>query len=312
MTITSEKKFITGIIGENPSTYSKSRIMWNFCFAVLGIDAEYIPWDINKEELEEFIKELTKNKKVRGFNITNPYKVEAAKFFKDSLDDAAKAIGGINTVVMRNGVKAYSTDGYGAITCITEKSINVEGKHLLVIGAGGAGVAVAVEAVKQGAKVSVANRTHKKAVDLQTRIKQFLGQNINAIPLYEDSNLSTEFNDAFRNADIIVNTVDYEKKKGEPLFPESMYKNLTGNVVFMDAVYGHKSFILEFADKYGHIAIPGENMLVHQAVLGFHYMFDTEVETVEKLMKYAIKRFEFNAANKEIEDEAARYKSGSA
>ncbi|MFC1697731.1 shikimate dehydrogenase family protein [Nanoarchaeota archaeon] len=307
--IQSNKSIITGLIGENPSTYSKSRIMWNFCFNILGIDAEYQTWDVHKFDLKDFLEELKSNEKVRGFNITNPYKDDSILFF-ENIDDAALAIGGINTVVKRDKTKAYSTDGYGALKCFTEQGIEIKNSNLVVLGAGGAGSAIAVEAVKQGANVTIINRTHDKTLKLKDRIQEFLHKNIVAVPLYQDktyTNLSEKIKDIISNANIIINTIDFEKRFEKELFPESYYKT-ENKLSIMDAVYGHKSYILEYANKFNHKIIPGENMLVHQAVLGFHYMFDTEMETVEKLMKYAINKFDFKTPNEEIDKEAEEYK----
>jgi shikimate dehydrogenase len=315
--LNSNKEMITGLVGENPSTYSKSRIMWNFCFEKLKISCEYIPWDIAAEELDERLEEIVSNKKLVGFNITNPYKINAMHFIENfgTIDSSAIVAGGINTYVAKTKY-GYSTDGFGALKSITEKGYEVKNKNILVLGCGGAAKAIIVEAIAQGSIVSVANRTYEKAEELKEDVKKALNMDITALHLLDESgkNKSKEVLDALSIADIVINTIDSEKKLKVPLFSLEELSRTKKTCVLMDAVYGHESFLNNYFRELMRNVVMGEYMLVYQAVLAFELMFKDRIsnykrETIEKYMKYAIENLFFDASDKDIKELANAYKN---
>ena len=311
---------VMGLIGNNPTTYSKSRIMWNATFFLFGIDAEYIPFDVENESLDAVLDLLASHEKIRGFNITNPHKVSVAEHFWDSVDTAAMGVGNVNTVHKHEGnIYAHSTDGYGAFCSIEDICGEgfLKGKKVVVIGAGGSGSAVAVECCLHGAEVYAANRTKiinrmivNSAKNLAERaLKQ--GMRINPVQLYEKGNiLHTETQDAIMQADIVINTIPLEKENPKmPVLPRWAFE-YSGKKVFMDIVYGngHKSMFLEYASLHGHTAIPGEWMLLHQAVKAFEHAYADEAKEkgltssmITAPMKTAVDNLPYDAPQAEIE-----------
>lgn len=307
----SEKEMILGLVGENPSTYSKSRILWNFCFEKFGIDAEYISWDVSKGEFEEKFDELLSNKKIVGFNITNPYKVDAMHLVEQSgiVDKGAEVAGGINTYVASNST-GYSTDGYGALKSITKEGFAIDGKNVLVLGCGGAAKSIVVEALMEGGIVTVANRTYQTALNMKEDVHKYLKKDIKAIHLYDSTNnhKSDEVLEAIELADIIINTVDFEKRFGHELFTKKHLMHSKKDCVLMDAVYGHTSYLNNYFEELGRNVVSGENMLVYQAVKGFELLFpDYDGELVEKYMMFAIDQLNFDTTNEEIKKAALLY-----
>lgn len=105
------------------------------------LDPSYTYSVIEREPTE--LDELFSGKVFKGFNVTIPYKKEAAARC-DVLDEAAEETGSVNTVVFGKDGKTYgyNTDYYGFIYMVNRKGIEIAGKDVLVLGTGGAAAAV--------------------------------------------------------------------------------------------------------------------------------------------------------------------------
>jgi shikimate dehydrogenase len=175
-------RWVAGIIGDRPSQYAKSPSLWNPTFMALGLDAIFLPFDVESRNLSSLVAVLRRSERVVGFSVTVPYKVEIINLL-DDLDPKARQIGAVNTVARTQAgeLVGYNTDGQGFIDMLT-KSLpgqdrpffeNIEGLHALLIGAGGAARAVAFflgESVGTKGRITIANRDSSKAKDLATAI----------------------------------------------------------------------------------------------------------------------------------------------
>lgn len=128
-----------GVLGRSlPHTYSPE------IHSIMAPEYSYSVIEREPEELDA----LFASKVYKGFNVTIPYKIEAYKRC-DVLDDAAKEIGSVNTVVFKDGkAYGYNTDCYGFIYMMRKAGIDPKGKKVLILGNGGAAAAV-VYALKQ-------------------------------------------------------------------------------------------------------------------------------------------------------------------
>ncbi len=107
----SGRTVILGVIGD-PITHSFSPYLHNGVAATLGLDFCYVPYHVNSDSLQDAVAGL-KALGVRGFNVTVPHK-EAIMSYLDHCDEAALAMGAVNTVVNRDGqLYGYNTDGKG-------------------------------------------------------------------------------------------------------------------------------------------------------------------------------------------------------
>ena len=174
-------KAIAGVIGDGPSHYSKSPAMWNAAFARLGINAIYLPFDVEDTQVGELLKALRSSPRFMGINVTLPHKVRVIDYL-DELDRGAARIGAVNTVVKRDDGKlvGYNTDGAGFIdslllTAPAEREAfmeSLDGIDVLLLGAGGSARAVAFHLSDHigGGKLSIANRTRSHAEELAGEI----------------------------------------------------------------------------------------------------------------------------------------------
>ncbi|WOL18862.1 bifunctional 3-dehydroquinate dehydratase/shikimate dehydrogenase, chloroplastic-like isoform X2 [Canna indica] len=163
---------LTGLIGK-PVKQTKSHIFHNTAFKQIGFDAVYVPLLV--DDLARFLKAFSSPDFI-GFSCTMPFKVDAITCC-DEVDPMAKAIGAVNTIVRRPSdgkFVGYNTDCFGAINAIEDALRGaeggavspLEGRVFVVMGAGGAGKAIAYGAKEKGARVVVANRTYERAVNL--------------------------------------------------------------------------------------------------------------------------------------------------
>jgi len=149
-----------GVLGW-PVAHSRSPAMHNAAFAALGMrDWHYTRLPLPPELFAETVRALPESG-YRGINVTIPHK-EAALRLADSASDAAAAIGAGNTLIFSEaGIAADNTDGQGFLNAVAEP---LDGRSVLVLGAGGAARAVVWAAREAGAgEILVWNRTSERA-----------------------------------------------------------------------------------------------------------------------------------------------------
>lgn len=311
-------RFVTGLIGEHPSDYSKSPAMWNNVYRnpELFMDVRYVPFDLGAlaggkadlKALEKFVGVVRNSGKVLGFNVTMPYKLAILEYL-DWIDSVAEQIGAVNTVVVRDGkLYGYSTDGVGEVdNLLISRPIvaspfirSLSGTKVVVLGAGGASNAVTYaisDGVGGGGVIKIANRTVDKAVKLAEQIFNFYkerGVKLNILGGGEEKIL--EYLEI--NPDLIINTStkgnsgEFEKYSAiVPAYPgdegvkrnneESLelFRKIPKSTKVADIVYSPKeSVFLRHARETGHQILNGEGMLLFQGVNGFMIIHKDEIE----------------------------------
>lgn len=143
---------LVGLLGW-PTSHSLSPPMQNAAFEALGLDWAYVPLPTRPEALAEAVRGLVATG-FAGANVTIPHK-ERVTLYCDELDDVARAAGSVNTLVVRDGrVLGSSTDG-AAVT----SQIDVQGRSVLILGAGGSAKAVMHAMTSVGAgQIELASR----------------------------------------------------------------------------------------------------------------------------------------------------------
>ena len=172
------RRSIAGIIGDRPSLYAKSPSLWNAAFEDLDMDAVFLPFDVEPENLAGLVGAYRECPNLVGGSVTVPYKVAVIQHL-DDLDPKARQIGAVNTIVRESDGRlvGYNTDGQGFIDMLVKPLPgrddaflkDLTGRSALLIGAGGAARAVAVflgDAVGAEGKVFICNRTPDKAREL--------------------------------------------------------------------------------------------------------------------------------------------------
>lgn len=141
-----------------PIRHSQSPRMHNLAIARLGLDYAYLAFEVDAPQLPAAV-EAMKTLKVRGWNVSMPNKMRILEHV-DEITPAAELIGASNTVVNEDGrLTAYNTDGMGAMGALRTFGRDPEGRTMTIIGAGGAGTAVAVQAaLDKASRIHILNR----------------------------------------------------------------------------------------------------------------------------------------------------------
>ncbi|MBP5465945.1 MAG: shikimate kinase, partial [Clostridia bacterium] len=140
-----------GLIGEKLK-HSFSPEIHNF----FG-DGDYKLFELKREELGEFIK----RKDVTGFNVTVPYKKDIMSYL-DVVDETAKRIGAVNTVVKKDGKSyGFNTDYYGLKYLFAHNGVSLSGKKALILGSGGASAAAETLLKDENVDYKIVSRTGK-------------------------------------------------------------------------------------------------------------------------------------------------------
>jgi shikimate dehydrogenase len=254
----SSRTGLAGILG-HPVGHSLSPRMHNAAFRAQGLDMVYLAFDVLPEELAGAVNGV-RSLGLRGVNVTIPHK-EAIIGLLDDVEESARRIGAVNTVVNRQGVlSGYNTDKIGFSAALRGlRAEGAAGLTCLVAGAGGAARAVVAALVEDGAKrVLVWNRTPERAATLCTQAAEWGGVPCEAIE-------GATGPAAVASADLVVNatSVGLRSHIKESAIPVD---NLTSNHIVVDLVYGSEATMLvREAKARGATAIDGKDMLVRQA-----------------------------------------------
>jgi shikimate dehydrogenase len=154
---------LLGVIG-HPVDHSRSPAMQNAALEQLGLGEQwrYEAIDVAPEALADFLETMDDEGFI-GVNVTVPHK-EAALELAGEATERAKAIGAANTLTVDGDkILAENTDAPGLMAAL---SSSVDGRHALVLGAGGAARAAIWALADAGADVSVWNRTPARAAKI--------------------------------------------------------------------------------------------------------------------------------------------------
>ncbi len=157
------KKFKLGVIG-SPIEHSLSPFIHSRFSRNENINIEYLPYKVDEQDFDQFIKEFFSDKDSKGLNVTLPHKKKAAEI-KGTISREAKYINAVNTIVSDDKkIFLYSTDGIGFINDIQNKNFNLNKKNILIIGAGAAAESVLYRLAKNEVNhITVLNRTEDRA-----------------------------------------------------------------------------------------------------------------------------------------------------
>jgi shikimate dehydrogenase len=252
-------KKLYGVIGD-PIAHSMSPAMHNNLFEFYGMNAEMFAFHIKGADLQDAVKGF-KAINLSGFNVTIPHK-SAIMPFLDEIDPLAEAIGAVNTVVNKDGkLIGYNTDGTGYFEGIKQVVSDVEGKTVLLVGAGGAAKAIYYTMAYAGVKrIDIANRTPLRAEKL-----------IEHCPYKTHSEVMVISEDKkdFSKYDIIIQTTSVGMHPNVDKVPIHL-ENLKEGAVVSDIIYTPlETKLLSSAREQGAIIQNGIPMFVYQGALAF-------------------------------------------
>lgn len=266
-----------GLFG-HPVKHSLSPVMHEASFRSLGIDAEYVCFDVSPESLAERL-DACRRDGFNGLNLTVPHK-EAAVGLMGRLDRSALLYGAVNTIRFgaQGETEGFNTDADGfladlAVTC----RMTPENRSVLVLGCGGAGRALAIACASRGASsIMLANRTVAKATQVAADIDRLLPDvplEIEVLPY--DPGVWAE---RCRDAELVVQctTAGLHEDDAPALPPEAFrYGQLLYDIVYTQRV----TPTMRAAMSAGAGAVNGAGMLVYQGAAAFTVWTGLEADT---------------------------------
>ncbi len=256
------------IIGD-PISHSLSPKIHNYWFKENNIDGNYEKLSLKENEIEPIIKKI-KSKEIFGMNITVPFKQTVIPFLESQSDIATKT-NSVNTIFNKDGkIHGDNTDVYGFEKSIKNNQISLEGKSVLIFGAGGVVPSIIFALINLDVKkIFVSNRTLKNA--------ELLKKKFDIIQIVQWGTIV--------NCDLYINSTSAGLKEGDSLGLN--FNNLNQSKIFYDVIYNpSKTTFLSEAEKNGHKIINGREMFLYQAQKAFDLWHNLLPDVDGKLIKY--------------------------
>lgn len=252
-----------------PIRHSSSPKMHNEAFAKLGLDYAYLAFEVDNSTLEDTVKGF-RAMKVRGCNVSMPNKTVVHKYL-DQLSPAAEMCGAVNTIVNDNGVlTGHITDGVGYMSALKDAGIDVIGKKMTIVGAGGAATAIQVQAALDGvSEISIFN-VKDGFWDRAVETVSMLNEKTNCkVALYDLADLET-LKKEIATSFILTNATGMGMKpfEGQTYIPDASY--LRTDLIVSDIVYSPKeTALLKLAKEVGCKTMNGLGMMLFQGAAAF-------------------------------------------
>ncbi|WP_317214744.1 shikimate dehydrogenase [Gluconobacter sp. GP1] len=248
-----------------------------------GLNARYINCDVKADNLADAVKGAKAMEWV-GFNCSLPHKVAVLEHL-DALDESAKLIGAVNCVAIKDGrLTGHNTDGKGFLASLKEIT-DPAGKRVLLLGAGGAARAIAVELALAGAAhLTVVNRDVKKAETIAALVRDNSSADAEAKPWEGDVSVP-------EGTDIIINATSIGLGDPEAIPPVDI-KSLTKGQIVADVIPNPpQTRFLQEAHAQGCTTLDGLGMLVNQGLIGVEIWLgktldgDVMAQTLEEIFE---------------------------
>jgi len=261
------------IIGQ-PAAHSLSPVMHEAAFDALGLDARFTALEPDETDGAAAV-EAAGTLDFSGLTVTSPFKRDVVP--EVDLARSADRLGAVNTIEFTaDGPVGHNTDGQGAVEALKHHDVSLSGTAV-VVGAGGAGRALAFSLADEGMDVQVANRTESKAHSLADAVPDATGHALD------------ELADLLADADVLVNctTVGMEQSDTTPVPGEALH----GDLAVLDAVYTPpETRLLREAGDVGATTVDGAWMLLFQGVVAFELWTgeDAPVDAMNDALRTAL------------------------
>lgn len=262
---------VCGLIG-NPVGHSISPLIHNTLSEKLNQNLAYVTFKVESQDVVAAVKGAYALG-IKGMNVTVPHKQAVMEALVD-VDPLAKSIGAVNTLVrVDGGYKGYNTDYFGIRRQLVEDGIDIKGREVIVLGAGGASRAVTFMCAVEGAgRVYLLNRSVDKAVELARDVNTYIG---------EDKVCPMRLNDynklAGKKYIVIQNTSRglYPEVDAAPIEDEDFYDMIEAAV---DIIFNpSETKFMRLAGEHGARVYNGIEMLLYQGVAAYELWNDVKV-----------------------------------
>lgn len=269
---------LTGVFGypvdENPTI-----VMQEAAFQAAGLAWRYLTLLVKPSDLADAFRGM-RAMNFAGINLTVPHKIEALKYV-DEQSEEVRLIGATNTVVNRDGkLYAYNTDGKGFVEGLSKRGVDLNGKKLAILGAGGASRAICVECALAGAsEITIINRSVDKGEKLASLINE--KTECRASFIGWDGAIDVPA------CDILINATSIGLYPDQSC-PNINYDSITEGMIVQDVIPNPADTkFLRMARQRGAATLDGLGMLVYQGAIAFKLWTgeDAPVEVMRKAIE---------------------------
>lgn len=247
-----------------PIRHSLSPQMQNTIYSKLDIPYVYLAFEVDQEKLADAIKGL-RALGLRGSAVSMPNK-QLVCHYLDKLTPAVEMSGACNTISNDNGVlTGYNTDGIGYMRMLKEAGVDVIGKKMTILGAGGAATAIVVQAALDGVnEIAIFNQKDDCYAKIETVAKKLNENTKCKVQVFDLAN-ETQLRKAIADSAVLCNATGVGMK---PLEGQSLITDptlLRPELVVTDCIYSpRKTKLLEIAEKQGCKTLNGIGMMLWQ------------------------------------------------
>lgn len=270
----------------SPVAHSISPMMHNEAFRLLGIDAVYLAFDVGTEHFAQAVDGL-RQVNIKGFNVTMPNKNLMAEL-ADELSPAARLSGAVNTVVNDRGrLIGHTTDGIGYIMAAKDAGVELKGKTMTLLGAGGAATAIVVQAALDGMKEIRVFNIKDGFYDRICGIAEQLNKETDCHVTVNDLSDEAALKDSVQTSDILTNCTNVgmaPNTEASLIHDAGIFRP---SLIVSDIIYNPKeTMLLKQAKACGCRTFNGMYMLLYQGAASFHLWTGKDMPTAQIKAKF--------------------------
>lgn len=252
-----------------PIRHSSSPAMHNAAFAKLGLDYAYLAFEVDNDSLEGAVQGI-RSLKLVGSNVSMPNKTVVHKYL-DKLSPAAEMCGAVNTIVNEDGVlTGHITDGTGYMMSLKDNGVDVIGKKMTIVGAGGAATAIEIQAALDGvAEISIFNRKDEFWANAEETVRKINEKTNCKAQLFDLADLD-KLKEEIESSYIFTNATGMGMKplEGQTYIPDKSF--LRPDLIVSDVVYyPRETELLRMAKEVGCKTMNGLGMMLFQGAAAF-------------------------------------------
>ena len=252
-----------------PIRHSSSPAMHNAAFAKLGLDYAYLAFEVDNDSLEGAVQGI-RSLKLVGSNVSMPNKTVVHKYL-DKLSPAAEMCGAVNTIVNKDGVlTGHITDGTGYMMSLKDNGVDVIGKKMTIVGAGGAATAIEIQAALDGvAEISIFNRKDEFWANAEETVRKINEKTNCKAQLFDLADLD-KLKEEIASSYLFTNATGMGMKplEGQTYIPDKSF--LRPDLIVSDVVYHpRETELLRMAKEVGCKTMNGLGMMLFQGAAAF-------------------------------------------
>ncbi|GEO66547.1 shikimate dehydrogenase [Levilactobacillus spicheri] len=274
---------LVGLIA-HPAGHSKSPAMHNAAFAAADLNARFLAFDVEPDQLPAAVNAL-RAFKMLGASVSMPFK-QAVIPLLDHLDQTAQLVGAVNTIVNHDGeLTGYTTDGIGFVEALKDDGVSLQGQTMVLAGVGGAGTPIAIQAALSGLKTLNVFNINDPSVANAQHIVSVINDQTDCHATFTPLEDQDRFRQAIAEADVYADATGLGMGKlvDRTLVADPAWFH--PEMTVFDTVYAPATTKLMTVAQQAHVAhvINGQGMLLNQGAAAFKLWTGVPMPTTQRV-----------------------------